>query len=92
VGIQLLKDVLPNEKVMREGLIDIELLVIFNISANLITGRDTTERVYSGSMMILVRPKFLRQIPTSINVSKAVDSFMPVVLAIPSQPVLRLLG
>jgi chromosome partitioning protein len=86
VGIQLLERRIAKLKESHEenGLVDIELLgIIFNMSANLITGRYYRKVMQRVNDDFGVAKIFKTQIPTDVNVSKAVDSFMPVVLTNP---------
>ncbi len=57
--------------------------IVFNMSANLITGRYYRKVMQRVNDDFGVAKIFKTQIPTDVNVSKAVDSFMPVVLTNP---------
>jgi chromosome partitioning protein len=87
IGIQLLERRIAKLKESHEenGLVDIQMLgIVFNnMSTNLLTGRyyrKVMQRVNDDFGMAKI---FKTQIPTDVNVSKAVDSFMPVVLTNP---------
>jgi len=63
--------------------------IVFNMSANLITGRYYRKIIMQRVNDDLVQPKFLRLKYQPMLMSLRVDSFMPVVLTNPSQPVLK---
>ncbi len=86
VGIQLLERRIAKLRENHEenGLIDIQMLgIVFNMSANLITGRYYRKVMQRVNDDFGVAKIFKTQIPTDVNVSKAVDSFMPVILTNP---------
>lgn len=86
VGIQLLERRIAKLKESHEanGLLDIQMLgIIFNMSVNAITGRYYRKVMQRVNEDFGVDKVFKTQIPTDVNVSKAVDSFMPVVLTNP---------
>lgn len=86
VGIQLLERRIAKLKESHEpnGSLDIQMLgIVFTMLGNLITGRyyrKVTQRVTQDFGAAKV---FNTQIPNDVNVAKAVDSFMPVVLTNP---------
>ena len=86
IGIQLLERRIAKLKESHEAAdsIGIEMLgIVFSMSGNLITGRyyrQVTQRVNKDFDAAKV---FKTQIPIDVNVAKAVDSFMPVVLSHP---------
>jgi chromosome partitioning protein len=86
VGIQLLERRIAQLKKSQEaeGDLDIKLLgIIFTMAGNLITGRyyrQVMQRVHGDFNEEQI---FKTQIPIDVNVAKAVDSFMPVVLSNP---------
>jgi cellulose biosynthesis protein BcsQ len=86
VGIQLLERRIAKLKESHEanGLVEIQMLgIIFNMTANLITGRYYRKVIQRVSEDFGAAKVFKTQIPSDVNVSKAVDSFMPVVLTNP---------
>lgn len=86
VGIQLLERRIAKLKESHAayGSLDIQMLgIVFTMLGNLITGRyyrKVTQRVTQDFGVAKI---FNTQIPNDVNVAKAVDSFMPVVLTNP---------
>lgn len=86
IGIQLLERRIAQlkENHASEASLNIRLLgIVFTMSGNLITGRyyrQVMQRIYQDFDAAKI---FKTQIPMDVNVAKAVDSFMPVVLTNP---------
>ncbi len=86
IGIQLLERRIAKLKESHDadGALEVEMLgIVFTMLGSLLTGRysrQVTQRVIQDFGTIKT---FKTQIPNDINVSKAVDSFMPVVLTNP---------
>lgn len=86
IGIQLLERRIAQlkESHVAEASLDIQMLgIVFTMSGNLLTGRyyrQVTQRI---NQDFPTEKIFKTQIPMDVNVSKAVDSFMPVVLTNP---------
>ena len=86
VGIQLLERRIAKLKESHEaeGLLNIEMLgIVFTMAPNLITGRYYRKVMQRVNDDFGVDKVFKTQIPIDVNVSKAVDSFMPVILTNP---------
>lgn len=86
VGIQLLERRIAQlkETHQAEGHLDIQMLgIVFTMSGNLITGRYNRQVMQRINQDFDIAKIFKTQIPTDVNVSKAVDNFMPVVLSNP---------
>lgn len=87
VGIQLLERRIAELKKSHEAEanLDIQLLgIVFTMAGNLFTGRyqrQVIQRIYQD---FATEKVFNIQIPMDVNVAKAVDSFMPVILSHPS--------
>ena len=86
VGIQLLERRIAKMKEGHEadGSIGIQMLgIVFNMSGNLLTGRYYRKVMQRVNEDFGEDKVFKTQIPMDVNVSKAVDSFLPVVLTNP---------
>ena len=86
VGIQLLERRIAQlkESHASECNLDIQLLgIIFTMSGNLLTGRYYKQVMQRISEDFEPAKIFKTQIPIDVNVAKAVDTFMPVVLSNP---------
>lgn len=86
IGIQLLERRIAQlkEDHASEVSLNIKLLgIVFTMSGNLITGRYYRQVMQRINQDFDAAKIFKTQIPTDVNVAKAVDSFMPVVLTNP---------
>lgn len=86
VGTQLLERRIAKLKESHEadGSLDIQMLgIVFTMLGNLITGRYYRQVTQRFNQDFTAEKIFKTQIPTDVNVSKAVDSYMPVVLTNP---------
>jgi len=86
VGIQLLERRIAKlkESHQADGAIEVEMLgIVFTMLGNLITGRYYRQVMQRVNQDFGIGRTFKTQIPNDVNVSKAVDSFMPVVLTNP---------
>ncbi len=86
IGIQLLERRIAQlkESHASEVSLDIHLLgIVFTMSGNLITGRYYKQVMQRINADFEATKIFKTQIPIDVNVAKAVDSFMPVVLSHP---------
>lgn len=86
VGIQLLERRIAQlkESHIAEATLNIQMLgIIFTMSGNLLTGRYYKQVAQRINQDFAPEKIFKTQIPLDVNVSKAVDSFMPVVLTNP---------
>ncbi|PPS40336.1 ParA family protein [Chroococcidiopsis sp. TS-821] len=86
VGIQLLERRIAQlkESHASEVNLNIQLLgIVFTMSGNLITGRYYKQVMQRINEDFEATQIFKTQIPTDVNVAKAVDSFMPVVMTNP---------
>ncbi len=86
VGIQLIERRIAKlkESHASECDLDIKLLgIVFTMSGNLLTGRYYRQVMQRINEDFEAAKIFKTQIPTDVNVSKAVDNFMPVVLSNP---------
>lgn len=86
VGIQLLERRIAQlkESHASECKLNIELLgIVFTMSGNLLTGRYYKQVMQRINEDFEAAKIFRTQIPTDVNVAKAVDTFMPVVLSNP---------
>ena len=86
VGIQLLERRIAKMKEGNgsDGSIGIQMLgIVFNMSGNLLTGRYYRKVMQRVNEDFGEDKVFKTQIPMDVNVSKAVDSFLPVVLTNP---------
>ena len=86
VGIQLLERRIAKlkENHEAEGSLDLQMLgIVFTMLGNLITGRYYRKVIQRVTEDFGPAKTFNTQIPNDVNVAKAVDSFMPVVLTNP---------
>ena len=86
VGIQLLERRIAKLKESHDadGALEVEMLgVVFTMLGNLLTGRYYRQVMQRVNQDFGTERTFRTQIPNDVNVSKAVDSFMPVVLTNP---------
>lgn len=86
VGLQLLERRIAKLKESHDadGTLEVEMLgVVFTMLGNLLTGRYYRQVIQRVSQDFGTERTFKTQIPNDVNVSKAVDSFMPVVLTNP---------
>ncbi|PSB04758.1 ParA family protein [Merismopedia glauca] len=86
IGIQLLERRIAELKKTHEAaqLLSIELLgIVFNMTGNILTGRYHRQVMQRINQEFPAEKIFQTQIPADINVAKAVDSFMPIVLSSP---------
>ncbi len=86
VGIQLLERRIAQLKQNHEaeGSLDLQMLgIVFTMLGNLITGRYYRKVIQRVTEDFGSAKTFNTQIPNDVNVAKAVDSFMPVVLTNP---------
>lgn len=87
VGIQLLERriVSLKESHKNEQLLNVSMLgIVFTMSGNLITGRYYRQVIQRVNQDFGAGKLFSTNIPLDVNVAKAVDSFMPVVLNSPN--------
>ena len=86
VGIQLLERRIAKLKESHEadGALEVEMLgIVFTMLGNLLTGRYYRQVMQRVNQDFGTARTFKTQIPNDVNVAKAVDSFMPVVLTNP---------
>jgi len=86
VGIQLLERRIAKLKESHEadGKLEVEMLgIVFTMLGNLLTGRYYRQVMQRVNQDFGTARTFKTQIPNDVNVAKAVDSFMPVVLTNP---------
>ncbi len=86
VGIQLLERRIAKlkESHAAEGALEIKMIgIVFTMLGNLVTGRYYRKVIQRVSEDFGAAKTFKTQIPNDVNVAKAVDSFMPVVLTNP---------
>ena len=89
IGIQLLERRIAQQKEVHrnEGDVRIQMLgIVFTMSANLLTGRYYNQVMRRVNEDYSATKLFKTRIPVDVNVSKAVDTFMPVVLCNPQSP------
>lgn len=87
VGIQLLERriISLKESHKNEQLLNVSMLgIVFTMSGNLITGRYYRQVIQRVNQDFGAGKLFTTNIPLDVNVAKAVDSFMPVVLNSPN--------
>lgn len=87
VGIQLLERriISLKESHKNEQLLNVSMLgIVFTMSGNLITGRYYRQVIQRVNQDFGAGKLFSTNIPLDVNVAKAVDSFMPVVLSSPN--------
>ncbi|MEB3337587.1 MAG: ParA family protein [Leptolyngbyaceae bacterium] len=87
IGIQLLERRIAKlrEAHPPDELINMQLMgIVFTMSGTLITGRYYRQVMERVNQDFSATKIFKTRIPTDVNISKAVDSFMPVVLTNPS--------
>ncbi|KJH71671.1 ParA family protein [Aliterella atlantica] len=87
IGIQLLERriISLKESHKNEQLLDVAMLgIVFTMSGNLITGRYYRQVMQRVNQDFGAGKLFSTNIPLDVNVAKAVDSFMPVVLNSPN--------
>ncbi len=86
VGIQLLERRIAKlkESHQADGKLEVEMLgIVFTMLGNLLTGRYYRQVMQRVNQDFGTARTFKTQIPNDVNVAKAVDSFMPVVLTNP---------
>jgi len=87
VGIQLLERriISLKESHKNEQLLNVSMLgIVFTMSGNLLTGRYYRQVIQRVNQDFGAGKLFSTNIPLDVNVAKAVDSFMPVVLSSPN--------
>lgn len=87
VGIQLLERriISLKESHKNEQLLNVSMLgIVFTMSGNLLTGRYYRQVIQRVNQDFGAGKLFNTNIPLDVNVAKAVDSFMPVVLSSPN--------
>lgn len=87
VGIQLLERRISSlkESHKNEQLLNVSMLgIVFTMSGNLLTGRYYKQVIQRVNQDFGAGKLFNANIPLDVNVAKAVDSFMPVVLSSPN--------
>jgi cellulose biosynthesis protein BcsQ len=86
IGIQLLERRIAELKKTHESeqVLPIQMLgIVFNMTGNILTGRYHRQVMQRINQEFPSEKIFQTQIPADINVAKAVDSFMPIVLTNP---------
>jgi chromosome partitioning protein len=86
IGIQLLERRIAELKKTHESeqVLPIQMLgIVFNMTGNILTGRYHRQVMQRINQEFPAEKIFQTQIPADINVAKAVDSFMPIVLSNP---------
>ncbi|MFB2834677.1 ParA family protein [Floridanema evergladense] len=89
IGIQLLERRIAQQREVHrnEANIRIQMLgIVFTMSANLLAGRYYNQVMRRVNEDYSATKLFKTRIPLDVNVSKAVDTFMPVVLCNPQSP------
>ncbi|XWK90770.1 MAG: ParA family protein [Phormidium sp.] len=89
IGIQLLERRIAQQKEVHRNEADVRIQmlgIVFTMSANLLTGRYYNQVMRRVNEDYSATKLFKTRIPVDVNVSKAVDTFMPVVLCNPQSP------
>jgi chromosome partitioning protein len=89
IGIQLLERRIAQQKEVHRNHADVRIQmlgIVFTMSANLLTSRYYNQVMRRVNEDYSATKLFKTRIPVDVNVSKAVDTFMPVVLCNPQSP------
>lgn len=88
IGIQLLERRLAQQReIHKDDPVNIQLLgIVFTMSGSLLTGRYYQQVMRRVNEDYSATKLFKTRIPVDVSVSKAVDTFMPVVLSNPQSP------